>query len=307
MCRQPTSIISYYFPSLFMWSHRVLRHTVFICASRSLSVQASACRSSVPPHQSLDDKGSGGTLVFIDVENINTVRYTACHTSPVHTSSMQLFAFAVKLNNLSLLELLICLFLAPRVKLVCVSSTSSRCPAAVNTGAYTSVSIQPRIKVGLAHLRHLCFVSSMVYINLSFYYLLCTAVRSSMSGERHFNKIFHNIWKSWYSQVNKGAAVCTEFTTLPTSSLFLIQYYRTAPLSGCCNSVVSWTSGARKLSQCPVFPSQLSRINWNLSPVMKSIVHLAQSSLNHSLVTELFRYEFKPGSLYVSLCVCTMY
>ncbi|XP_044054925.1 trafficking protein particle complex subunit 8 isoform X2 [Siniperca chuatsi] len=53
-------------------SHRVLRHTVFICASRSLSVQASACRSSVPPHHSLDDKGSGGTLVFIDVENINT-------------------------------------------------------------------------------------------------------------------------------------------------------------------------------------------------------------------------------------------
>lgn len=53
-------------------SHRVLRHTVFICASRSLSVQASACRSSVPPHDSLDDKGNGGMLIFIDVENINT-------------------------------------------------------------------------------------------------------------------------------------------------------------------------------------------------------------------------------------------
>ncbi|XP_041647295.1 trafficking protein particle complex subunit 8 [Cheilinus undulatus] len=53
-------------------SHRVLRHTVFICASRSLSVQASACRSSGPPHHCLDDKGSSGTLVFIDVENINT-------------------------------------------------------------------------------------------------------------------------------------------------------------------------------------------------------------------------------------------
>lgn len=53
-------------------SHRVLRHTVFICASRSLSVQASASRSSVPPHHSVDDTGSGGTLVFIDVENINT-------------------------------------------------------------------------------------------------------------------------------------------------------------------------------------------------------------------------------------------
>ncbi|KAM8874029.1 trafficking protein particle complex subunit 8 isoform 2-T2 [Spinachia spinachia] len=53
-------------------SHRVLRHTVFICASRSLSVQASACRSSVPPHHRLDDHSSGGTLVFVDVENINT-------------------------------------------------------------------------------------------------------------------------------------------------------------------------------------------------------------------------------------------
>uniref|UniRef100_A0A671Y287 Trafficking protein particle complex subunit 8 n=1 Tax=Sparus aurata TaxID=8175 RepID=A0A671Y287_SPAAU len=52
-------------------SHRVLRHTVFICASRSLSVQASACRSCVPPHHSLGDKGGGGTLIFIDVENIN--------------------------------------------------------------------------------------------------------------------------------------------------------------------------------------------------------------------------------------------
>ncbi|KAM6921828.1 trafficking protein particle complex subunit 8 [Xenentodon cancila] len=54
-------------------SHRVLRHTVFICASRSLSVQASTCRSTAPPpHRSADDRGSGGTLVFIDVENVNT-------------------------------------------------------------------------------------------------------------------------------------------------------------------------------------------------------------------------------------------
>ncbi|KAL6108634.1 trappc8 [Pungitius sinensis] len=53
-------------------SHRVLRHTVFICASRSLSVQASACRSSVPPHHRLDDKSTGGSLVFVDVENVNT-------------------------------------------------------------------------------------------------------------------------------------------------------------------------------------------------------------------------------------------
>nr|XP_046247122.1 trafficking protein particle complex subunit 8 isoform X2 [Scatophagus argus] len=52
-------------------SHRVLRHTVFICASRSLSVQALACRSSVPPHHSMDDKDGGGMLVFIDVENIS--------------------------------------------------------------------------------------------------------------------------------------------------------------------------------------------------------------------------------------------
>lgn len=72
-----------FFLSIFIWSHRVLRHTVFICASRSLSVQASACRSSVSPHHGLDDKGSSGTLVFIDVENINTVRCTACFTPPV--------------------------------------------------------------------------------------------------------------------------------------------------------------------------------------------------------------------------------
>ncbi|XP_013872892.1 trafficking protein particle complex subunit 8 [Austrofundulus limnaeus] len=53
-------------------SHRVLRHTVFICASRSLSIQASACRSTAPPLHSVDDKSSRGTLVFIDVENVNT-------------------------------------------------------------------------------------------------------------------------------------------------------------------------------------------------------------------------------------------
>ncbi|XP_047443113.1 trafficking protein particle complex subunit 8 [Mugil cephalus] len=53
-------------------SYRVLRHTVFICASRSLSVQASVCHSSVPPHHCQNEKGSGGALVFVDVENINT-------------------------------------------------------------------------------------------------------------------------------------------------------------------------------------------------------------------------------------------
>lgn len=47
-------------------SHRVLRHTVFICASRSLSVEVSACCSSVP-----SQRGPNGTLVFVDVENIN--------------------------------------------------------------------------------------------------------------------------------------------------------------------------------------------------------------------------------------------
>uniref|UniRef100_A0A672YVL8 Trafficking protein particle complex 8 n=1 Tax=Sphaeramia orbicularis TaxID=375764 RepID=A0A672YVL8_9TELE len=53
-------------------SHRVLRHTVFICASRSLSVQASACHSSVPQHHPSDQGSSDGALVFVDVENINT-------------------------------------------------------------------------------------------------------------------------------------------------------------------------------------------------------------------------------------------
>lgn len=58
-------------------SHRVLRHTVFICSSRSLSVQASACHTPHPgpalptvlpqPVQAMPS----GTLVFVDVENIN--------------------------------------------------------------------------------------------------------------------------------------------------------------------------------------------------------------------------------------------
>uniref|UniRef100_A0A3Q2XN36 Trafficking protein particle complex subunit 8 n=1 Tax=Hippocampus comes TaxID=109280 RepID=A0A3Q2XN36_HIPCM len=52
-------------------SHRVVRHSVFICASRSLSVQASARASTTPPQRGPDQDG-GGTLVFIDVENINT-------------------------------------------------------------------------------------------------------------------------------------------------------------------------------------------------------------------------------------------
>ncbi|XP_061681125.1 trafficking protein particle complex subunit 8 isoform X2 [Syngnathoides biaculeatus] len=51
-------------------SHRVVRHSVFICASRSLSIQASARFSAVPPQRGPDQ--DGGTLVFVDVENINT-------------------------------------------------------------------------------------------------------------------------------------------------------------------------------------------------------------------------------------------
>uniref|UniRef100_A0A3B3S3A2 Trafficking protein particle complex subunit 8 n=1 Tax=Paramormyrops kingsleyae TaxID=1676925 RepID=A0A3B3S3A2_9TELE len=50
--------------------HRVLRHTAIICASRSLSVRATACRSNTLPENS-EDRNSG-MLVFVDVENINT-------------------------------------------------------------------------------------------------------------------------------------------------------------------------------------------------------------------------------------------
>lgn len=58
-------------------SHRVLRHTVFICSSRSLSVQASACHTSHPgpalpsPQPEPTQSMPSGTLVFVDVENIN--------------------------------------------------------------------------------------------------------------------------------------------------------------------------------------------------------------------------------------------
>uniref|UniRef100_A0A8C1XB96 Trafficking protein particle complex 8 n=1 Tax=Cyprinus carpio TaxID=7962 RepID=A0A8C1XB96_CYPCA len=48
-------------------SHRVLRHTAFICASRSLSVKATASRSNT-----LHEDKNGSMLVFVDVENINT-------------------------------------------------------------------------------------------------------------------------------------------------------------------------------------------------------------------------------------------
>ncbi|KAI5619859.1 trafficking protein particle complex subunit 8 isoform X1 [Silurus asotus] len=57
-------------------SHRVLRHTAFICASRSLSARVTACRSNVLPgevrNEEKEEEGSGSMLVFVDVENINT-------------------------------------------------------------------------------------------------------------------------------------------------------------------------------------------------------------------------------------------
>ncbi|XP_076873114.1 trafficking protein particle complex subunit 8 isoform X2 [Brachyhypopomus gauderio] len=67
-------------------SHRVLRHKAFICASRSLSVRATACHSNMLPERGGADVAAGGAdvergganiergsmLVFVDVENINT-------------------------------------------------------------------------------------------------------------------------------------------------------------------------------------------------------------------------------------------
>ena len=59
----------------------MLRHTVFICASRSLAVRATACRSNTLPEEEVEEKEeeggaegrNGDMLVFVDVENINTV------------------------------------------------------------------------------------------------------------------------------------------------------------------------------------------------------------------------------------------
>ncbi|KAJ8383578.1 hypothetical protein AAFF_G00219580 [Aldrovandia affinis] len=51
-------------------SHRVLRHTAVICASRSLSVRATVRRSNT--FQDRADGRHGSMLVFVDVENINT-------------------------------------------------------------------------------------------------------------------------------------------------------------------------------------------------------------------------------------------
>ncbi|KAM6962723.1 trafficking protein particle complex subunit 8 [Aplochiton taeniatus] len=55
-------------------SHRVLRHTVFICASRSLNVRAMACRSNTLAEEAKDreeESHNGSMLVFVDVENVN--------------------------------------------------------------------------------------------------------------------------------------------------------------------------------------------------------------------------------------------
>uniref|UniRef100_A0AAX7V4W5 Trafficking protein particle complex 8 n=1 Tax=Astatotilapia calliptera TaxID=8154 RepID=A0AAX7V4W5_ASTCA len=87
-------------------SHRVLRHTVFICASRSLSIQASACRSSVPPHHCLDEKGSSGTLVFIDHTQLHKCklgsreraklcfRATRCKPSEATSKAVEKYTFS---------------------------------------------------------------------------------------------------------------------------------------------------------------------------------------------------------------------
>ncbi|KAB5539779.1 hypothetical protein PHYPO_G00093090 [Pangasianodon hypophthalmus] len=57
-------------------SHRVLRHTAFICASRSLSARVTACRSNTLPgkvrREEREEERCGSMLVFVDVENINT-------------------------------------------------------------------------------------------------------------------------------------------------------------------------------------------------------------------------------------------
>nr|XP_033789658.1 trafficking protein particle complex subunit 8 isoform X2 [Geotrypetes seraphini] len=50
--------------------HRVLRHTAVVCTSRSLNIQATICRSNTLE----DDESKGGNmLVFVDVENMNTM------------------------------------------------------------------------------------------------------------------------------------------------------------------------------------------------------------------------------------------
>uniref|UniRef100_A0A8C7HJS3 Trafficking protein particle complex subunit 8 n=1 Tax=Oncorhynchus kisutch TaxID=8019 RepID=A0A8C7HJS3_ONCKI len=71
-------------------SHRVLRHTVFICASRSLSVRATACRSNTLPEEEEEER-NGSMLVFVDVENINSSEagVREFHIAQVSSSSKQ--------------------------------------------------------------------------------------------------------------------------------------------------------------------------------------------------------------------------
>uniref|UniRef100_A0A673XVI4 Trafficking protein particle complex subunit 8 n=1 Tax=Salmo trutta TaxID=8032 RepID=A0A673XVI4_SALTR len=72
-------------------SHRVLRHTVFICASRSLSIRATACRSNTLPEEEREEGRNGSMLVFVDVENINTSEagVREFHIAQVSSSSKQ--------------------------------------------------------------------------------------------------------------------------------------------------------------------------------------------------------------------------
>uniref|UniRef100_A0A8C8K6D5 Trafficking protein particle complex 8 n=1 Tax=Oncorhynchus tshawytscha TaxID=74940 RepID=A0A8C8K6D5_ONCTS len=74
-------------------SHRVLRHTVFICASRSLSVRATACRSNTLPEEEEEEEEerNGSMLVFVDVENINSSEagVREFHIAQVSSSSKQ--------------------------------------------------------------------------------------------------------------------------------------------------------------------------------------------------------------------------
>ncbi|CAF96624.1 unnamed protein product [Tetraodon nigroviridis] len=67
--------------------HRVLRHTVFICSSRSLSVRASACVSSAGQPQAAGARSAAGMLVFVDVENLSAADSTMRQFHIVQVSS----------------------------------------------------------------------------------------------------------------------------------------------------------------------------------------------------------------------------
>lgn len=175
MCARSVNIY-YSVSSSFVWSHRVLRHTVFICASRSLSVQASAFRSSIPPHHVLNDKGGGGTLVFIDVENLNTVRYTAWKNTYIVS-----WPAYYRLSFFNLYPS------GSRVMLVCLSFTSFRFPAVVNTGTSTSVSTRPRRKVGMAHWFWIFCASSNTFFQFKYQFLNSQNTVTDMKVIFHFS------------------------------------------------------------------------------------------------------------------------